>query len=124
MITIKNGKLYQDDKEIKPEVGNSEHIKAIKTATDWEDLQPPTEEPEKEVLVEVKLEAVERELYRPRISLTCTCGERMVDVLFEDYEDEEAALDEDIDGEDLYCPSCDTEWGVRKKGNGWEAVKQ
>ncbi len=41
MITISRGIMYQDGKEIKPEIGNLKHIEALKNANDGNAANDP-----------------------------------------------------------------------------------
>lgn len=118
MLEIKQGKLYQDGKEIKPEVGNKDHIKLLREHGMYHHEPELTPEELKEIEddgidLEVRAEII------VRTEFTCVCGREVKD----EFEDFEMDFDErDLEEEELSC-SCGREYKVTGGGEKVRLVK-
>ena len=87
-FTVINGKLHKNGKPIRPEFGNSKHIKAINK---YHDLKSgKVIEPIYETIIEATAQTF------------CTCGNTISLMINVDYTDEIS----EFDGESVKCDNC------------------
>ena len=101
MLTLKNGKVYQDGKEVPIEIGNKEQIALIRKI-------------EKEIEKGIKLNVNinEKTTYELSYSFTCPCcgNRKSKECFYNDFEDEPDNEDikDFIEEEEYSCYKCST----------------
>jgi hypothetical protein len=105
MITIKDGKFYQDGKEVKPEFGNWQQIRALQAALRESNLESCSGT--------VVSEEVSQ--YYPIIVFKCPLCNTQNRQHFEDDVDEYHIDNSDVDGYEVSCTQCNTDFTVKAK---------
>lgn len=113
MITILNGKMYDNGTEVKPEFGNPEHIKALRVAGAYiEELEAIEDEEPEDSGIEVDVDIT----ITAEIEFTCLCSKVISAEITIDYDSES-----ELDGRRVSCRHCHRQYSLEDNG-GIEAI--